>query len=203
MDDGSVAGRLRRPTWRDPRLLAGVLLMCAAIVGVAAAVGAADRTEAYYSAHGALVPGTVLAEGDLTVTRAKVEGDAYLPVGGEAPWGHVVTRTVGAGELLPTAALSAGGAFDGRVLGVVASAPLAPNIGAGSAVDLWIAAGDDPVATLVAAGLVVAEVARADGAFSVSGGETVYVTVPRDEVAAVLDAVASGGEVSVVGHGGS
>ncbi|WP_084105852.1 SAF domain-containing protein [Demequina sp. NBRC 110056] len=202
MDDGSVAGRLRRPSWRDPRLLAGLALICVAIVGVTLALRAADQTDPYYVASSTLVPGTVLAEGDLEVARVKVDGGTYLAVDADAPWGQVVTRTVSAGEIVPVRALAAADGYDGRVIGVVSSTPLAPDIDSGAAVDLWLAVGEEPVAAMVAEGLVVADVARADGAFAVAGGETVYLAVPRDAVSAVLDAAASGGDISVVGHGG-
>jgi len=201
-EDGAVAGRLRRPGWRDPRLLIGVLLMAAAVVGVAFALQSADRTVAHYAAAAALAPGTVLEEEDVRVVHVRVADGDY--VSAEAPpWGMVVTRTIGSGELVPAAALGDPGSWDGRVLGVVVHAPVDPEIGSGSTVDLWLTATDGDGSTVIAEDLVVAEVARDEGAFSVSSGETVYLSVPRADVASVLDAVGSGGAVTVVGRGGA
>ncbi|GIG55411.1 SAF domain-containing protein [Demequina activiva] len=205
-DDGSVAGRLRRPTWRDPRLLVGILLMTVAVVGVAAAVRAADQTEPHYVAARTLVPGTVIDREDLDVVRVRIEDGAYLPVDTAQPWGDVVTRTVAAGELVPQSSVEPEGAYDGRVIGVVAHAPLAPDLVAGATVDLWIAppASDAlPTASLVAENVVVADVDRDSGGFAVSGGQTVYLAVPQDQVQAVLDALSAGGDVTIVGRGGS
>lgn len=202
-EDGSIAGRLRRPTWRDPRLLVGILLICVAVVGVALALRAADRTTPYYVASHALVPGDVLEEGDLRVVDARMDGGAYLAVDAAAPWGGVVTRVVDEGELVPVGAIGEVGAVDGRVVGVVAHAPLAPDLETGSTVDLWVGGADEQAsgARLVAEGLVVQGLADDAGAFSVGGGRTVYLTVPSAHVAAVLDAVGSGGEIAVVGRG--
>ena len=203
-DDGAVAGRLRRPTWRDPRLLAGVLLMAVAIVGVAAALRAADRTAPHYVAQRTLVPGTVIEEGDLGVVRVRVDASTYLSAESDAPWGEVVTRTIPEGELVPASAVDPEAAYDGRVIGVVAHAPLAPDVGAGAAVDLWISDAEADAqarATLVAEGLVVADLETDDGAFSVAGGQTVYLAVPQEQVQTVLDALSSGGATTIVGRG--
>ncbi|MFV0633414.1 hypothetical protein [Demequina sp.] len=205
VDDGTVAGRLRRPSWTDPRLLVGVLLMVIAIVGVAFALDAADHTEPYYVAAGTLVPGAVLSEGDLEVSHVRVPHGAYLGAQQEPPWGSVVTRVVGQGELVPVAALTDADSHDGRVLGVVATSPVAPDLGAGSAVDLWVTATDDTGApqTFVVEDLAVADVDRAERAFAVAGGETVYLAVPSDSVATVLDALSWDGDVTIVGRSGS
>ena len=43
---GSAAAegaRLKRPSWKDPRLLIGILLVLASVVGVISLVGAADQ----------------------------------------------------------------------------------------------------------------------------------------------------------------
>lgn len=204
-DDGTVAGRLRRPTWRDPRLLVGVLLMAVAVVGVASALRAADRTEPHYVAARTLVPGTVIEEGDLDVVHVRVAEGTYVRADEGSHMGDVVTRTLYDGELVPRVALSDETAYDGRVIGVVAHAPLAPGVGAGAAVDLWMAqpAGDEQMrAALVAEDVVVADLEDDGGALSVSGGQTVYLAVPQDQVQAVLDALSADGDVTIVGRGG-
>lgn len=202
-EDGTIAGRLRRPTWRDPRLLVGLVLICGAVVAVAMALRAADTTRPYYAAATPLSPGTTLGPDDLTIARARVDDGVYLAADGEAPWGLTVSRAVGVGELVPTVAVDDPASFDGRVVGVVAHAPVSPDVVAGSTVDVWVGsqeAGSGEGSALVAAGLMVAEVARAEGAFAVGGGETVYLSVPSAEVAGLLDAI-SQAQVTIVGRG--
>ncbi|WP_297081630.1 hypothetical protein [uncultured Demequina sp.] len=174
--------------------------MSVAVVGVALALQSADRTVAHYAAQSALAPGTVLEPDDLRVVHVRV-GDGGYVTADAPPWGMVVTRAIGSGELVPVAALGEPGSWDGRVLGVVAHAPVDPEIEAGSTVDLWLTVEDGAGSAVIAEDLVVAAVAREDGAFSVSGGETVYLSIPSEDVASVLDAVGSGGSVTVVGRG--
>ena len=42
--------RLSKPSWKDPRLLVGLLLVLASVAGVVALVDAADRTVEAYAA---------------------------------------------------------------------------------------------------------------------------------------------------------
>lgn len=201
-----VAGRLRRPGWKDPRLLIGILLIVIAIVGVLAIVQGADRTQAYYVADSTLTPGAVLEEGDLAIQHVRVAEGTYLAADAQAePWGQVVTRVIEHGELLPASALSKPDQFDGRPVAVVTTSPVATDIRAGAQVDIWVTAPDEagqPSSSLVGEQLVVADVVREEGAFASSRAPTVYVVVPSDHIQPLLEALARGGEVSVVGAGG-
>ena len=47
MSASAEGGRLRRPRWRDPRLLVGLMLVLASIAGVVALVASSQRTAAY------------------------------------------------------------------------------------------------------------------------------------------------------------
>lgn len=205
-ESSPVAGRLRRPGWKDPRLLVGVLLIAVAIVGVSAIVQGADRTVAYYTADSTLTPGTVLEEEHLAVEHVRVAEGTYVTADTESqPWGQVVTRVVESGELVPASALSKPDDFDGRPVAVVTTSPVADEVKAGARVDVWVTAAGptgDPVSSLVGEQLVVADVAREEGAFATSRAPTVYVVVPRDQIQSFLEALAVDGDVSVVGRGG-
>jgi hypothetical protein len=201
---GPVAGRIRRPSWRDPRLLVGLVLIAVSVAAVSAIVRNADQTTPYYAARGPIAPGTVLTEADVVVVSARVAGDTYVPSSQE-PWGKVVTRVVGDGELLPSAALSEREDFSGRPVAVRTTLPLAASIDRGAVVDVYVTIEDDagkPVTRLIGSALVVDGVVREDSAFGVGLGETVYVVVPVREVAAFLEALAGGGDISVVGLAG-
>ncbi|NYL94127.1 flagellar biosynthesis protein FlgA, partial [Salmonella enterica subsp. enterica serovar Typhimurium] len=50
MSASAEGGRLRRPRWRDPRLLVGLMLVLASIAGVVALVASSQRTAAYWTA---------------------------------------------------------------------------------------------------------------------------------------------------------
>lgn len=201
--NGPTAGRLKRPSWRDPRLMIGLVLIAIAVVAVAASVRASDHTLPYYAASHVLTPGTALSESDVVVARVRVAGGVYVPANGEhAPWGDVVTRVVGQGELLPADAVARAVDVDVRAVAVRTATPLAEDIGAGSVVDVWLTAqtDDGPLSTSVADSLVVSQVEHEDGAFAVGSAETVYVLVPQAGMGDFLGALATDGEISIVGR---
>ena len=81
--------------------------------------------------------------------------------------------------------------------------PLAEGVGIGSSVDLWVTVIDDagPHSSLVGSGLAVKDVREAKSTLAGGGGQTVYVAVPLGDVAKVLDAVSSDGEIAIVATG--
>ena len=95
---GPIAGRLKRPTWRDPRLLIGIALIALSVVSVGSMVRSADTTVPHYAASEVLTPGTVLTQANVVVTRVRVSQGEYLGADADAPWGQVVTRVVEPGE---------------------------------------------------------------------------------------------------------
>lgn len=198
-----VAGRLKRPSWRDPRLLVGLVLIALAVAAVGTSMRASDRTAPYYSATRVLTPGTVLSEGDVVVTRVRVSADVYVPADEAAhPWGSVVTRVVGVHELLPVDAVASADDVDLRAVAVRTTTPLAEDIGAGSVVDVWLTAETDggPVSSPVADSLVVSQVEDEGGSFAVGSTETVYVLVPQAEMGDFLGAIATDGAISIIGR---
>jgi hypothetical protein len=116
----------------------------------------------------------------------------------------VLSRVVGDGELVPHAALAEQGDFTGRPIAVRTSLPLAQGVEPGSLVDVYLTRtdADEPSTTLVASSLVVESVDHDSGSFSAGSVETVYVVVPQRDIEPFLDALASKGEISVVGLAG-
>ena len=187
----------------DPRLVIGVLLVAASVAGVTWIVSAADRTTAVYAARTALYPGDRVSAGDLAVARVRLgtEEERYLAVADLPAEGAVVSRAVGAGELLPTAAI---GAAEGATLAAVVvrlSGPLSDAARPGTAVDLWAAERLDgsrfgPPAVLVPDAAIV-RVVHDDGLVA-DDGVALEVLVPRASVARLLEAVSNEDAVAAV-----
>lgn len=202
------AVRLRSPGWRDPRLLIGIVLVAGSVALGSWVFATADRTTPVYAADGPLVAGDPVTPDSVTVRHVRLgeSGGAYLPADVVLPDGLVALRTVGDGELVPVAAVVDGGELDVRPVAVHPDGPVSSRVVEGTSVDLWSvpdgpAHGSDPPGPAprqLAAGLVVAEVSEPSGAFSVSGGATVHVLVPLDDLADVLAALAGDGSVEVV-----
>jgi hypothetical protein len=194
---------VRRPSWRDPRLLVGLVLIAVAVAAVVAIVQRADTTQPFYAATRDLAPGTVLGDDDLVIVHVRVSQGEYVPQS-DAVAGRVIGRTIGAGELIPTSALVDGDSYSARSIAVETSMPLADGVGVGSTVDLWVTVVDDAGArsTMVGSGLAVTDVREAQSTLGGTGGQTVYVAVPLGDVPKVLDAVSSDGEIAIVAAGG-
>jgi len=199
-----VAGRLRRPSLADPRLLIGIALVAIAVFATASIVSRADRTDPYYAARHTLTPGTVLVEDDLVIANVRVGTDTYVPAS-DSPWGLVVTRTVGEGEMLPEASLADADSYASRPVAISTSSPLSDAIAPGALVDVWVVRDGEfgTTSELVAQGATVDQVDREGSTFSARMGETVYVLVPADDVGELLAALADADDVTVVGIGGA
>jgi len=198
----AVAGRVRRPSWRDPRLLVGLVLIALAVAAVVAIVQRADTTQPFYAAARDLAPGTVLGADDLVVVNVRVSSGEYVPAS-DAVVGRVLGRTVGSGELVPAGALMSPDGYSARAIAVESAMPLADGVGVGSIVDVWVTVQTDagPESTLVGSALPVTDVREAESSLGAGGGQTVYVAVPLGDVGRVLDAVAADGDVAIVAAG--
>ncbi|MEQ6903839.1 hypothetical protein [Nocardioides sp. YIM 152588] len=178
--------RLRRPGWRDPRLWVGVLLVAVSVVAGARLLASADESVAVWAVDDAAGAGAVLGEADLVARRVRFVEDTdltlYFPADQPLPEGSVLTRSVGAGELLARSAVAidpSGGLVQvpleveaGRVPGAVA---------AGSVVDVYVddraqSRGSDGIKLLGA--VTVVDAPAFDAAFAVSGYRQVVVAVP-------------------------
>ena len=133
--------RRRRRFSLDPRLLIGLGLVAASVVGVVAIVSASDGSVLVYAAREPLAPGDRVRASDLQELSVQLENahQFYLANDSIPDGGFVVTKPVGAGELIPS---SATGSLDGlRVTALVisVSGQLAASVAPGAAVDIWAA----------------------------------------------------------------
>ncbi|UJP39504.1 hypothetical protein [Cellulomonas palmilytica] len=212
-----TAARLRRPGWRDPRLLAGVVLVAAAVALGAWAVRSAQETVPVYATRGVLVPGAAVGSDDLVVVEVRLPDLAsaeYVSAARPLPEDAVALRTVGAGELVPADALGSAADVALRPVAVpVRSAP-SDDVVPGAVVDVWFtpkppmsSSGDGKEAKddkgafaprTLAAGVTVAEVNRPDGTFAASGSAVVHVLVPQDALAPLLAALSADGAIDVL-----
>jgi hypothetical protein len=200
------ANRLRRPGWRDPRLLVGVALVVLSVVAGSWVLRAGARTVGVYAAAGVLVPGDAVDAGALTVVQVRgVEAGRYLSADDPPPHGAVVLRTVGRGELVPRSAVGAAAELSVRAVSVPLRAAPPADLTAGALVDLWFTPKDGDRAGGPRALVTGADVAgvSTDRSSLAAGAGTVQVLVATDELATVLAALSADGVVDVVPVPGS
>lgn len=200
------APRLRPPSWRDPRLLVGLLLVLASLAAGSRVVAAADDTVPVFASAGELVPGDRLDADRLAVVQVRLDAglEEYLSATEPLPAGAVALRSVGAGELLPRAAVGAAEQLDRRPVGVPVTGPVPSALVKGALVDVWVSEPDperagtytEPVRLAVAA--EVAEVTAGGGSLGAGGSTTVQVLLADDELRPALRALAADAEVALV-----
>lgn len=102
-----AARRLTRPSWKDARLLIGILLVLLSVIIGALAFRAADDRVGVWAASTALTPGESITADDLTRVDVQLGDGAarYLSSEQALPEGAVIDRELRAGELLPRSAI--------------------------------------------------------------------------------------------------
>jgi hypothetical protein len=141
---GALARRLRAPSWHDPRLLVGLLLVLGSVTAGGLVVAAADDTVPVYVAARPLVPGDALDAADLTVVHARLDAaePRYLAAVSGPPRGRVLVRPVPAGELVPLSAVGSREEVQLRPVSVPLPAEGSEQVRTGALVDVWVAARD-------------------------------------------------------------
>lgn len=205
------ATRSGTPGWRDPRLWVGVVLVAGCVLLGARLVGGADETVQVWATGVDLGVGDTLAADDLVARRVRFEEvaelDRYLRADRALPADLALLRPVGAGELVPRAALgdaTAAGVVEVPLSVAVAAVP--SSVTQGSLVDVYVAgAGAEPgaPAQLVLDDVVVVDAPPVGDGFGSTGERQVVLAVGEeqaDRLARALGA-AAGGAVTITRQG--
>jgi hypothetical protein len=202
-----MAPRLRPPSWRDPRLAVGVLLVLGSTAFGARVVAAADHSVPVYLAAQTLPTGTALASADLKVARVHLDAAVagYLSAVDPPPRGVVLTRTVASGEMIPLSAVGTAEATVVRPVSIPLDGALPRGLQVGARVDIWSSAKDRAAGgtgfaapkQLASAAEVFAVRAQGTGLTSANGA-AVETLVDQSGLTAVLDALANGDRLAIV-----
>lgn len=208
MSGSTNTARLKKPSWKDPRLLIGILLVLASVAGVVALVGAADRTSEAYAAREPIAVGEKLTADKLYPVRVRlgdVAGHYLTPADGLAD-GLVAVQRIGKDQLLPRESVGAVDGLNRKPVAVTIEESLPAQAVAGSRVDVWIALPDarngfsEPA--LLLPGAEIAEVTAGSAALGSSRSTVVMVLVPDAQMPKLLGAQANKAKISVVWNPG-
>lgn len=207
-ESSATAARLKRPSWKDPRLLMGVLLVLASVAGVVFLVGSADRTTEVYAARDGIAVGEKLTPEN--VVRAKVrlgETEAqYITAESGLPENVVAVQRIGRDQLVPRASLGAVDELDRKPVALTIGEPLPAQAVAGARVDVWVAQPDarngfsEPKLLLPSA--EIAEVTAGSTALGSSRNTVLMVLVEDSQMPGLLGAQANEARISVVWNPG-
>ena len=198
------APRLKKPSWKDPRLLVGLLLVLASTVGVIALLDSQNTTTEVFAARGDIAVGSSVTSEDLVAVpvRLGASSGAYLPVSEGIPEGSVATRLVPQGELVPSSVLGSADALDRKPVGLSVEDPLPSGTAAGDRVDVWVSLRTDtntyeePRLLLEAA--EVAELTVGESALGASAATRVQVLVDDASMPDLLNALSNDARIAIV-----
>lgn len=194
--------RWRAPTWRDPRLGIGVLL-----VAVSVALGSwlftrADNSVEVYQAVRTIPSGDSIQPEDIRIVRVSGGSIPEHYVSPDTlPTSAVALRTVGENELIPLSALGDQRAHELRPVVLAAESSVAEILHVGDRVDVWVARADgrtfaDP--ELLIDGVEVWRVSATTSVFAGGSQHHVHVLVPQDRIADVLGALDGATRVTLI-----
>jgi len=199
-----------------------VAIVAASVLVGAWALGDDDRTVPVWAATSALPAGHRLRADDLTVRQVRF-GDAddqghYLAADRQLPAGAVLVRPVGAGELLPGAAVGRSDVARSREVPIAVAPDQVPrDVGVGDRVDVYLrpathlgcsgrsaaAAGPACDGTPVLAGVTVADAPPTAADFGPEGARMLVLAMDDTDAHRFFRALASTDEptLTVVGRG--
>lgn len=202
-----AARRLTRPTWRDPRLLVGVVIVAACVLLGAELLAGADDTVPVWSAREDLTAGRTLQPGDLERSELRFTSDAlaqrYLSAAEAPSPGLVLLRDVAAGELVPRSAVGTGAADDVAELPIALASDAVPaGLRPGERVDVWVTppaeSGEDRRAVRILEQVPVLAAPKSTTALGPASTRQVVVGVPGEDDSLLARALAQLADGTVV-----
>lgn len=199
------ARRFRKPSWRDPRLLIGLLLVLTSIAAVVLVISALNRTEPYYVAARDLAVGHRVAAEDVVAVDLRLQDAAshYISADRQLAPDTLVTQRIPRGELVPASALGTVDELDRSPVGIPLDTPVPAQATAGSHVDVWVAAqkpsgrGYEKPRKLIP-GAEIATIDTSTSALGSSSGTTVHVLATPAQIAPLVDALGNSAKVTLV-----
>lgn len=208
-DTDGRALRLRKPSWKDPRLLVGVLLVCGSIVGVIALVESVDSTTDVYAAREELPVGTRVTAEDFHVVPVRlgeIEG-SYRTVADGIPGDAVTQRFINKGELLPESGIGSADTLNRKPVGLTIGDPLPAGTAVGDRVDVWVSLpgeGTDFAAPeLLLEDAEIFDYREEDSALGATRSARVFVLVDDETMPALLNALSNEARIAVVVSAGA
>ena len=204
----SAGARLKKPSWKDPRLLVGLLLVLASVVGVVSLVGAADQTTDVYVAREAIAVGEKLTADNTARAKVRLGELEEHYISGEAglPDGLVAIQRIGKEQLLPKESLGKPDELDRKPVAITIDEPLPAQALAGSRVDVWVAQPDTrngfSQPSMLLPGAEIAQVTPGSTALGSSRSTVLMVLVSEDQMPKLLGAQANKAKISVVWNPG-
>lgn len=185
----------------DPRFLIGVVLIIASVVLSAWIINRARGGEELYRLDVNIAQGQPITPDQLIPVQARTTSDAYLPVG-QLPESAVATRSLNRGELLPISAVMSQTERGRRQIVVDVATRIPSSVAIGDTVEVWSvkeeSLSNDTSAepTVLTTGAIILKVIDREAGLSIEKAQSVEISVPEADLAALL--TATGAQVRLV-----
>ncbi|MGP5726807.1 hypothetical protein ACTXOR_13595 [Arthrobacter rhombi] len=199
------ARRLRKPGWRDPRLIVGILLVVVAVAGVLTLLSVQNKTVPVYVANQDISMGEKVESTGLDVVDVRLDSvqDHYLTAQEALAEGLQANTLIRSGELVPLASLGGSDPQGRKPLSVELSKDLPVAVAVGTRVDVWAAERgansttfEDPKKLLET--VEVSAIHELDSGFGGSSGQVVELLVSDEDLPDMISALANEAQLTVV-----
>lgn len=192
----------RRAFWADARFFLGLVLVVASVAGVWLLVTASRQSVPVLAATRTIVPGEVVADDALRIVDVVLGPSETTYLAPDALGeGLIATRTIGAGELVPAAAVGAAETARTTTVVIRSATDVPASVAAGTVVEVWSAPPEEQgrhgIPSILLTDATVVSVAEDDSMIGRTGA-SLELVIARSEVAATLAAIASESALSVV-----
>ena len=203
--NSAALNRLKKPSWKDPRLLIGILLVLISVSGVVLLVGSAERSVDAYISSEDIVVGQRLEVGALAKVKVRLnelQGNYFLS-GDQFPAGGVAVQLIHKGQLIAKSSVANADGLDRKPVAINLEQSLPVTAQAGDRVDVWVAETDPKTGTSALPKLIMpsAEIAtlnQAKSGLMSNQHDVVYVLVGAPQLPTLLHALADKAKISVV-----
>lgn len=202
------AGRLKKPSWKDPRFIVGLLLVLASIAAVVAVVENADQTTKVYAAKDNIAVGQHVKPRDLVAVPVRLGEvrDEYITVADGLPGRAYAQRLVNEGELLAASALDRADPLDRKPVGITVTEALPNQAKVGSRVDVWVSRpledGSYEEPELLLPQAEISEISKSSSALGSATATQLHVLVQDDQMPDLLAALSNEAKLAVVWNPG-
>ncbi|MGO2533053.1 MULTISPECIES: hypothetical protein [Micrococcaceae] len=199
------ARRLRKPGWRDPRLIVGILLVVVAVAGVLTLLSVQNKTVPVYVANQDISMGEKVESTGLDIVDVRLDSvqDHYLTAQEALAEGLQANTLIRSGELVPLASLGGSDPQGRKPLSVELSKDLPVAVAVGTRVDVWAAERgansttfEDPKKLLET--VEVSAIHELDSGFGGTSGQVVELLVSDEDLPDMISALANEAQLTVV-----
>lgn len=199
------ARRLRKPGWKDPRLLVGILLVVVSVAGVLTLVSLQNQTVPMYVARQDIALGQKVDPAKLRVVDVRLDTvqDRYLSAEQPLAPDLQANSLIRSGELLPVASVGGRDPQGRKPLSVELPQELPVAVGVGTRVDVWAAERGSDSTTYgepqrLLESVEVSAIRELDSGFGGASGQVVELLVTDEDLPGMLSAIANEARLTVV-----